>query len=49
MEDTTEPNGLCRIIMLICPLLFALITLILFSIIIGYQNSTNEIEKRDSF
>jgi hypothetical protein len=34
--------------MLICPLLFAIITLVLFSIIIGYQNSTNEHKKRDS-
>jgi len=34
--------------MLICPLLFAIATLVLFSIIIGYQNSTNEHKKRDS-
>lgn len=35
-------------IMLICPCLFALITLILFSILFSYQNSENAIKKRDS-
>lgn len=43
-----ESNGLCRIIMLVCPCLFALIVLILFSILFGYQNSENAIKKRDS-